>query len=58
MIFDWFFAILILGMFAAIGFGLLLQVVGGLAFIVGSNSPQKPRSLSVRQHYYDFDEDN
>ena len=55
MIFDWFMAILILGLAGSVIFGVLLQVIVGMMAVVYQPQPSK---LSVRQHYYDFDSDN
>ncbi len=53
-IFDWFMAILILGLAGSVVFGVLLQVVVSMMAVVYRPAP---RGLSVRQHYYDFDKD-
>jgi hypothetical protein len=54
MVFDWIMGIAILGLGASIIFGALLQALS--MFIVIGNKA-KPPTLSVRQHYYDFDRD-
>lgn len=54
MFFDWIMAFLILGLAGSIVFGVLLQVIVGAMAVVYQ---PKPRRLSVRQHYYDFDQD-
>lgn len=52
---DYLMVILILGLAGSVVFSIALQAVVSVMAVVYR---PKPRGLSVRQHYYDFDSDN
>ena len=58
MIFDWFFAALIFALIGAAVFGVVLQIIGMLAFLGGGGAQPTERTIRIRTHAYDYDEDN
>jgi len=51
---DYIMVVLILGLGASVIFSVALQAVVTMVAVVYK---PKPRTLSVRQHHYDFDQD-
>lgn len=51
---DYLMVVLILGLACSVAFGIALQAI---VTVMATVYRPKPRGLSVRQHYYDFDRD-